>query len=157
MPTPVTAHDVAAAIIHQHHPVSAQTLHTLTFHTAGRYAALTGQLLFPEPIEAHTDGPNIPALHTLYPDTGTPLNAPAAGNPTHLNDLAHSCIDIVIAAHTASNLAGGEHDHTEPIWGDIYNATHPNTLITLETLLHIFRQPYNDRHIPDWVIERLFT
>ncbi|NGM14494.1 Panacea domain-containing protein [Verrucosispora sioxanthis] len=58
-----TAHDVAAAVLHELGPMTAMKLEKLVYYCQGWHLAREGHPLFQEPIEAWREGPVVPLLY----------------------------------------------------------------------------------------------
>lgn len=159
-PMPLTVHDVAAFVVERHHPIDQLKLQKIIFFAAGEYAALTGEPLFPEPIEAWDYGPVIFDLWTEYrryeEDGG--IVQPESGDSTKLDDLAVSCVESALAKYgerTGANLI--DVTHLEPAWRDSYIAGQRRTVIPLETLIKTFRAKFSDWTVSQEVLDQLFA
>ncbi len=94
----MNAHDIAAAIIHRSGAVDALKLQKLLFLTAGEYVALTGHMMFEEPIEAWDYGPVVHVVYTEYKanEGDGPIARATKGDPLLLTDVAASCVVSVV-------------------------------------------------------------
>ncbi|MGB8197885.1 MAG: type II toxin-antitoxin system antitoxin SocA domain-containing protein [Acidimicrobiales bacterium] len=135
--------DVAAAIVERIHPIDPLKLQKLVFYAAGEYAALTGERMFPEELEAWEYGPAVYDLWKAYRtyDDDRAIVKPRNGDPSHLNDLAIGCVDSTIRKY--GNIPGPKLitlTHKEPAWQDAYVQGQWRTKIPFATLIESFRK-----------------
>ena len=157
---PITAHDVAAAVVERHHPIDQLKLQKIVFYAAGEYSALTGAAMFPEPIEAWDWGPAIYDLWTEYHhfegDGG--IVQPESGESAKLNALAIGCVESALAEYgerTGANLI--ELTHLEPAWKDCYVAGQRRTVIPLEILIQTFRAKFSNSTVSQEMLDQVFA
>lgn len=155
-----TVHDVAAAVVERHHPIDQLKLQKVIYFAAGEYAALTGEAMFPEPIEAWDYGPVIYDLwkeyHHFEEDGG--IVQPESGDSSTLDDLAIGCVESALAKYgerTGANLI--DITHQEPAWKDAYVAGQRRTMIPLEDLVETFRAKFSDVVVSPEVLDQLFA
>lgn len=138
----MTAHDVAAAIIGEAAEIDALRLQKLVFLAAGEYLALTGQAMFPEPIEAWDYGPVVHSLYKTYQNCeAKPIIAPKKGDPARLNDVAMACVESVVARFghmTGSDLISLTHGMAP--WRKAYVLGRFRTAIDLQEIYEYFAQ-----------------
>ncbi len=158
--TPLTAHDVAAFVVERHRPIDRSKLQKVIFFAAGEYAALTGEPLFPEPIEAWDCGPVIYDLwveYRHYEEDGEVVQ-PESGDSTKLDALAVGCVESALAEHggrTGASLT--DVTQLEPAWMDSYVAGQRRTVIPLEALIESFRAKLSDGTVSPEVLDQLFA
>jgi uncharacterized phage-associated protein len=156
---PTSALDVAAAIVKRHQPIDQLKLQKILFYAAGEYAALTGEAMFPEPLEAWDWGPVVYDLwkecHRCEDEFA--ITEPL-GDPSNLNSLAIACVESALDAYgerSGANLI--DLTHKEPAWKDAYEPGQRRTPIPLNSLVKSFRAKYENVVIPSEVLDKLFA
>jgi len=113
---PVGVHDVAAYILQKLGPVSAVKLQKLVYYSQAWSLVWDDRPLFPEPIEAWSAGPVVPALYRAHRGQFL-VHGSAIGAADRLDARACATIDAVIA-HYGSKDAQWLSDltHLEDPW-----------------------------------------
>jgi uncharacterized phage-associated protein len=136
-----SAHDVAAAIIELGGPVDALKLQKLVFLAAGEYLALTGHVMFDEPIEAWDYGPVVHAVYATYKATEgrESIRTPKKGDRTRLNDVGLGCVESVV--HRFGHASGADLiriTHAMDPWADAYKPGTYRTTIDNQAIYEYF-------------------
>jgi uncharacterized phage-associated protein len=152
--------DVAAAIVDRLHPVQIVKLQKLVFYAAGEYAALTGQPLFPEDIEAWDLGPVVCNLWKTQKsnESQNDIDHSRLGDSSKLNDLAQGCVNSVVAKYGA--MSGAQLidlTHTEPAWIESYVPGQARTKIPFDLLVKSFRRKPPEARPSDELLNRIFA
>jgi len=152
--------DVAAAIVERINPIGPAKLQKLVFYAAGEYAALTGESLFPENIEAWDYGPVVYSLWKTYKsfEADGDILESQLGDVNKLNDLAKGCIASVVAKYGAfSGAKLIDMTHREPAWIESYMPGHGRTEIPLNVLVESFRNRQATSAISDELVDEFFA
>jgi uncharacterized phage-associated protein len=146
----MNAHDVAAAVIADSGHVHTLKLQKLMFLAAGEYLALTGETLFPEPIEAWDNGPVVRTVWKTYRDSegASPIREPLSGDPVNLNPVARACVASVVERYghmTGAQLIDYTHD-MDP-WFRTYSEEANNRPIDPQLMYDYFGKAPSDQQL----------
>ena len=108
-------HDVAAAVLRKHGPMSAMKLEKLVYYCQAWSLVWDEAPLFSERIEAWASGPVVPALY--YRHRGQFQVASWDGNPDVLTDSQNETIDSILKFYgTKSSQWLSDLTHSEDPW-----------------------------------------
>lgn len=111
----VSVHDVAAAILRKHGPMSAMKLEKLVYYCQAWSLVWEDAPLFPERIEAWAAGPVVPALY--YRHRGQFQVANWEGNPDALDAAQNETVDAVLKFYgSKSSQWLSDLTHSETPW-----------------------------------------
>jgi uncharacterized phage-associated protein len=121
------------------------------FYAAGEFAALTGDQLFPEPIEAWDHGPVIYDMWRTYRqyEGEAAIVDPERGDATKLNALENGCVEAALekcGERTGTDLI--ESTHREPAWKETYMPGQTRTEIPAALIVSTFRAKKRERRHP---------
>ncbi|MDQ2731148.1 MAG: DUF4065 domain-containing protein [Armatimonadota bacterium] len=121
-----TVHDVAKYILEKTGTVSAMKLQKLLYYCQAWSLVWDDRPMFPEAIEAWTNGPVVREVYDLHRGLFA-VSAWPRGNTTNLDDDARETIDIVLdfyAKHNAQWLS--DLTHAEDPWNDAREGLDPD-------------------------------
>lgn len=156
---PTNALDVAAAIVEKLHTVQIVKLQKLVFYTAGEYAALTGQPLFLEDIEAWDLGPVVCDLWKTQKsnESQNDIDHSRLGDASKLNDLAQDCVSSVVEKYGAMSGAKLiDLTHLDPAWIESYVPGQARTKIPFSLIVDSFRAKPTE-HLSDESLDWFFS
>jgi uncharacterized phage-associated protein len=145
MATMVSVNDVARYFLSKADPeagdaISHLKLQKLVYYAQGFHLAISGEPLFPDPIEAWRHGPVVRSLYAQYAGygaNGIPL--PRGFDPTSLPPDIRELLDEVYEVYgqySAWRLR--ELTHAEPPWREAWDPDDPSQTISTERMKQYF-------------------
>jgi uncharacterized phage-associated protein len=109
-------HDVAAFILREYGVMTTYKLQKLVYYAQGWTLGLTGEALFPEPLQAWRQGPASRALFATHA-TRRNVSSIQGGNPDALTPAQTSLLRRELARHAAKSVDDLVDDtHSESPW-----------------------------------------